>query len=376
MTQIVTKFIQDNAVTGAKIRLANAEMLRARNAANTADINILSVNTSNNVEFQALPYALSSLAIPTAPKQFATIEYINNYIAGKGQAKNSVQYLADSNISGTFTVGSATVGATLVGTSQLVVDGKTFNGSEVNAATPMRVALTGQTAGLQNGIYDLTAGNGSSFTLTRSFDFTTVNSANATSVSTGDYFFVSNGTVYSGYEVLLTTANPITLDTTSLVFATYPTAVSLTAGDMLVKTNNVFAVDLLSLSGLASSNPGAASGQLYVKTDTAVAVKDQTTKLDSATNAVVAKKPRKSTFTLSSGDITNQYVDLAYVASQDSIDFMVAGSASQLENSDFSVNSTGGTSGNTRISFINGLATGGVSALVAGDVVQVLYTSF
>jgi hypothetical protein len=376
MTQIVTKFIQDNAVTGAKIRLANAEMLRARNAANTADINILSVNTSNNVEFQALPYALSSLAIPTAPKQFATIEYINNYIAGKSQAKNSVQYLADSNISGTFTVGSATAGATLVGTNQLVVDGKTFNGSEVNAATPMRVALTGQTSGLQNGIYDLTAGNGSSFTLTRSFDFTTVNSANATSVSTGDYFFVSNGTVYSGYEVLLTTANPITLDTTPLIFATYPTAVSLTAGDMLVKTNNVFSVDLLSLSGLASSNPGAASGQLYVKTDTAVAVKDQTTKLDSATNAVVAKRARKSIFTLASGDITNQYIDLPYVASQDSVDFSVAGSAQQIETVDFSVNFSGGTSGNTRVSFINGLATGGVSALVAGDIVQVTYTSF
>lgn len=376
MTQIVTKFIQDNAVTGAKIRLANAEMLRARNAANTADINVLTVNTSNNVEFQSLPYALSTLAIPTAPKQFATIEYINNYIAGKSQAKNSVQYLSDTNVSGTFTVGSATVGATLVGTSQLVIDGKTFNGTEVNAATPMRVALTGQTAGLQNGIYDLTAGNGSSFTLTRSFDFTTVNSANATSVSTGDYFFVSNGTVYSGYEVLLTTANPITLDTTPLIFATYPTAVSLTAGDMLVKTNNVFAVDLLSLSGLASSNPGAASGQLYIKTDTAILVKDQTTKLDSATNAVVAKRARKSIFTLASGDISNQYVDLPYVASQDSVDFSVAGSAQQIETVDFSLNYSGGTSGNTRVTFINGLATGGVSALVAGDIVQVTYTSF
>jgi hypothetical protein len=375
MTQIVTKFIQDNAVTGAKIRLANAEMLRARNAANTADVNILTVNTSNNVEFQALPYALSSLAIPTAPKQFATIEYINNYIAGKGQAKNAVQYLADVNVSGTFTVGSSSAGATLVGASQLVVDGKSFTAAEVNAATPMRIALTGQTAGLQNGIYDLTAATGSSFTLTRSFDFTTANGA-TTSVSTGDYFFVTSGTVYSGYEVLLTTSNPITVDTTSLVFATYPTAVSLSAGDMLVKTNNVFAVDLLSLSGLASSSPGAASGQLYVKTDTAVAAKDQSTKLDSATNAVVAKKPRKSTYTLSSGDITNQYVDLAYVASQDSVNLMVAGSASQLESIDYNLNYTGGTSGNTRVSFINGLATGGVSALVAGDVVQVLYTSF
>lgn len=41
--------IAPNAITGAKIRLANDEWLRARNAANSGDINILKVDADDNV---------------------------------------------------------------------------------------------------------------------------------------------------------------------------------------------------------------------------------------------------------------------------------------------------------------------------------------
>lgn len=376
MTQIVTKFIADNAINGNKIRLNNAEMLRGRNQANNADINILSINTSNNIEFQNLPYASAALGIPTAPKQFATIEYIQNYLAGKGQAKNAVQYLMTNNVAGTFNTGSTTINANIVGGFQLVIDGKSFTGADVNNTTPMRVALVGQTFAYQNGIYDLTAASAGSFTLTRSFDFTSTNNAAGTSVQTGDYFVVVFGTAYAGYEIILTTQNPIVLDSTSLTFAMYPTAITLTAGDMINKVNNVLSVNLATLSGLVSTNPGVAGGQLMIKTDTAALVKDQTTKLDSSTNAIITKKPRKSTYTLNSTDVSNQYVDLPYIASQDSVNFLIAGAGSQLETTDYAVNYTGGTGGATRITFQNGLATGGISALASADVVQVLYTSF
>jgi hypothetical protein len=83
----------------------------------------------------------------------------------------------------------------------------------------------------------------------------------------------------------------------------------------------------------------------------------------------------KETFVLSSTDITHQYVDLAHVALTNSIDFMVQGGGDQLEGSsyDYTVSYTGGAGGNTRITFVNGLATGGVSALVATDVLQIQY---
>lgn len=86
--------------------------------------------------------------------------------------------------------------------------------------------------------------------------------------------------------------------------------------------------------------------------------------------------PNKETIVLSGTDITNQYVDLAHVAKTNSILFMVQGSGSLLEGTsyDYSVSYTGGAGGNTRITFLNGLATGGTSALVATDVVQVNYS--
>lgn len=83
----------------------------------------------------------------------------------------------------------------------------------------------------------------------------------------------------------------------------------------------------------------------------------------------------KELFTLSGGDITNQFIDLAHVAKTNSINFVVQGAGSQIEgvSFDYSVNYTGGAGGNTRITFLNGLATGGLSALVAGDVVVAQY---
>lgn len=99
--QIVTKIIQDlaittgklanlavttgkiaaDAVTGAKIRLANLEWLRGRNAANSADLNILRVNASDEIETDqvwnfenALPQ--STLA-PTLNEELANKAYVD-----------------------------------------------------------------------------------------------------------------------------------------------------------------------------------------------------------------------------------------------------------------------------------------------------------
>ena len=83
----------------------------------------------------------------------------------------------------------------------------------------------------------------------------------------------------------------------------------------------------------------------------------------------------KETFVLSGTDITNQYIDLAQVAKTNSILFQVKGSGDLLEGAsyDYSVSYTGGAGGNTRITFLNDLATGGAAALVATDVVQINY---
>lgn len=85
--------------------------------------------------------------------------------------------------------------------------------------------------------------------------------------------------------------------------------------------------------------------------------------------------PNKQTFVLSGTDITNQYIDLAQVALTNSITFLILGLQAAIEGAsyDYSVSYTGGAGGKTRITFLNGIATGGVSALVATDVLQINY---
>jgi hypothetical protein len=362
MSQIVTKFIQNDAVTGTKIRLSNNETLRARNNANTANIDLFKLTTSDTLEIQSLPYVDSALPVPSLDKQLATVEYVKNQTSGKIDAKDACQYLADTNITGTFTGGTTN---TLVGTTQLNIDGKAFTTTDV-INPPIRIALTNQTAGLQNGIYELTSATASSYTLTRATDFST------DTVSSGAYFVVSLGTVYAGYEVILTTADPLTINTTALTFVKYPSTLSLTAGDMLTKVNNNFSVDLQSNGGLESSNPGNAGGQLRIKIDGSALEKDKSTAINSS-GQIVARKSAKQTYTLTGTDITNQYVDLSFVAGDASISLGVVGGGFQAETTDYAVNYTGGTASKTRVTFAGGLATGGVSQLVTGDVVQVQY---
>ena len=351
MSQITTKFLQDNSVIGTKIRLNNNEMLRARNAANSADVNIGKLTSSDVWEFQLLPQVLSSLPVPSAAKQLATVEYVQNYVLGKGDAKDSVSVLADSNVP-------------LTGSTPLVIDG-------VTVTDQMSVGLTGQTTGSQNGIYTFTDLGGGSYSMARRGD-----AASSAQVTEGMYFMVTQGTTYQGYEALLTTADPIILDTTSLTFARYPTTLSQIAGDMLAKSGNTWSVDLASLGGLESSNPGNVAGQLRVKVDTASLEKDQTTRRDPVTGAVVAKKSKREIFTLNATDISNQYIDLLNVADDGSVVLAIAGAGTQIEGTDYTVNYTGGSGSKTRVTFAGGLATAGVSALASGDVVVIRYQAF
>ena len=355
MSQLQKKFIADNAVDGSKIRLLNNETLRARNAAGTGDIDILKVATDNSLEFQTQPRAAAALPIPSSSKDYATIEYIQNVIQGKNDAKDSVHALADTD-------------QALTGSAPLTIDG--VNLGAATATPAKRVALTNQASPEDNGIYiyTVTAGN---YTLARASDFD-----ESADVTNGAYFKVTAGSVYGGWEAILTTADPITLGTTPLTFAKYPSVDALTAGDMLKRVANDFTIDLASVAGLESTDSGNATGQLRVRTDQAALEKDKSTKLDTGTNAVVAKRARRENFTLTAGNITAQYLDLQNVATQGSVRFGVAGAGEQIEGVDFTVNYTGGAGSKTRVTFAGGLATGGVSELVANDVIQIDYESF
>lgn len=276
MSQIILKGLQNDAVNDLKVRLRNNQFLRARNAANNADISILKVNGSDAIEFNSFP---EKSGTPSSANQLVNKSYVDGLL-------NGLQWKAP-------VVVATTANITLSG--EQTIDGVLTSGS--------RVLVKNQSAGAENGIYISAAGAWS-----RSED------ANASAELESAAVFVQQGTA-NGNKGFVQTADGITLDTTALVFVQF--------------------------------------------TD--------------VTQSVPVSK--KELFTLAGGDITNQYIDLLQVAETDSIQFMVKGLGPQLEGAgqQYSVSYTGGAGGKTRITFLNEIATGGVSELIAGDIVQVSY---
>lgn len=78
MSQIVTKFITDNAVDDTKQRLRNNQPLRARNFANSGDVNVLKVDASNIVQLLTQTQIATA---PTAANDIATKTYVDTSVS-------------------------------------------------------------------------------------------------------------------------------------------------------------------------------------------------------------------------------------------------------------------------------------------------------
>lgn len=185
MSQTKTKWIADNAITEAKIRLNNAAYLRARNAANTADVNVLRLNASDVPEFGVQPIFAGS--------QLVTKAYVDDVIAGIRDPKDAVRVASTGNIT-------------------ISAPGATIDGITMVAGN--RFLAKNQTTGSENGIY---IWNGAATAATRSLD------ANQDAeVTQGLSTDVVEGTVNGRTRWLLTTADPIVVGTTSLTFVQIP----------------------------------------------------------------------------------------------------------------------------------------------------------
>lgn len=122
----------------------------------------------------------------------------------------------------------------------------------VSCVVGNRVLLKNQggTLAKYNGIYEVTAGDGSSvaWVLTRADDFNT-----SEKVTAGAFCFVEEGdNADAGF--VLTTNDPITLNTTALSFTQFSGAGQISAGDGLSKSGDTLSIDLVdSNSGLKFS---------------------------------------------------------------------------------------------------------------------------
>jgi len=148
-----------------------------------------------------------------------------------------------------------------------------------------RVLLKDQTDPEQNGIYEITAvGNGStiSWRLERADDANTSDKLN-----NGAFVFVGQGS-NAGAGFVLTTPDPITLNTTALAFTQFSGAGQLTGGDGVEITGNTLALDLAATGGLE-----------IVSAELALKVEDASLVLSS--NGVKVQHNGTSTATDSSG---------------------------------------------------------------------------
>jgi hypothetical protein len=131
--------------------------------------------------------------------------------------------------------------------------------------------------------------------------------------------------------------------------------------------------DLITLSGVAenATHLGTFTGAIIPdSSDIKEALQALETELESVASSPISFG--KESISLSAGDITNQYVDLAETIKASSLDFMFSGLV-QREGTNYTVSLTGGAGGVTRVTFAGQLATSGASELVASDVIYFKY---
>jgi len=403
MATLRKKFIGANQVDGTKIRLSNAEYLRARNAADSADINVVRVNSSNEIEFPSVPKITGT---PSASNDAATVGYVQSVLEGL-DPKEAVRV--------------ASVGSNINLASELE-NGDSLDG--VTLATGDRVLVKDQSDQTQNGIYVVQASGAA----VRSSDM------NASAEFVGAYTLVRAGTVNQGRGYVCSVPSSFTLGSDNGTFVLFKAAADFVGGDGITITGNTIDVDLSAASGLEfssgelqvnleASNPTLqiSSNELCVKLDPAGAIVtgsnglavqqgdglaisantlavdlaatpglefsggqlrakvDAATVKRNASGELEALKHREQKITLAGGDITNQYVDLAFAAfgadaTNNSLQLAVIGGIIQEKGVDYTVSLTGGSGGVTRVTFAGDLATGGNAALVAGDILVINYS--
>lgn len=189
--QLKKKNILNNAVGAAKIRLENNTYLRARNAADTADINVLRVNATNQIEFATVPKINGT---PVNNDDAATVAYVQSIAAGLRDPKDACRAATTANIA--------------LATAPAAIDGVTLANGD-------RVLVKNQTTASENGIYVF---NGAGNAMTRATD------ADADAeVTHGMSTYVVEGTINQRTGWLLSTNDPIVVGTTSLTFVQVPT---------------------------------------------------------------------------------------------------------------------------------------------------------
>ena len=157
---------------------------------------------------------ITGVTDPTLNQDAATKAYVDSVASGL-DIKASCDLATAAALAACTAAGSG-VGKTLTGNSVgvLTID-------SVATVLNDRILVQDQVTGADNGIYDVTTEGtaGVAFVLTRATDFD-----EDAEVTAGAFTFIAEGTINGDKGFVLTTNDPITVDTTALVFSQFSSA--------------------------------------------------------------------------------------------------------------------------------------------------------
>lgn len=231
---------------------------------------VTKIDGSRQIKDASITNAQQNFGTPSASTDVAIKSYVDSVAQGLDvKASVRVATTAAGTLATSFANGQT-------------VDGKTL-------VTGDRILIKNQATGSENGIY-IVAVSGAP---TRATDADT-----SAKVTSGMFTFVEEGTTNAGTGWVLTTANPITLNTTSLTFSQFSGGSSYTNGNGLNLTGNTFSVKL---DG-ASLSVGASGLRITAGTGGQVLVNDSTnTPISMTLSGDVASVSNTGSVTLASG---------------------------------------------------------------------------
>jgi len=206
MALLKGKWVTNYTLNETKVKLQNDQFLLGRDALDSSDLSLLKVNASDLLEFGIEPIWGTA---PTLPQSLVNKDYVDSVVFGMRDPKDAVRVAANVNID--------------IANAPATIDGITMVNGD-------RVLLPKQTTASQNGIYVY---NGVGVALTRSED-----ADSDAEVTQGLSCLVTEGTIHGRTNWVLTTPDPIVLDTTALTFARVPNL-----GSVLGFRNLVYSVN-------------------------------------------------------------------------------------------------------------------------------------
>lgn len=310
--QIKKKFLLNGSVDNNKILLLNNGALKARNAADSADVSLMKLDASNVLMLLKRPQIDSEAAAASADADVITKKYADDLVKSAVTDKlGAVNGIATLDANGKLP------------SSQLTVDAFEYKGTwSASANSPALEDGTGN----KGDIYQVTSAGAVDF------------GAGSISFAVGDKV-VYSGSVWEKWDMS---------DSVDSVNG-QTGAVSLDAGDIAYT------------QGDASKWTVADNSKIDATLDE---VGSRLVALEGASVEFAQEK-----ITLDSDDIEAGYIDLAVTAIAASINAFVDRLAIH-ETDDYTVSVV---SGKTRLTFAGALAAGGLEAVASGDVITVKY---